>query len=91
MIKDSAPLSRLQSIYEQLIGANGFDNHWLMGRQLYKGGVDREVLKITTIKKTIRVPNKPYFGDSNVVELGGVFEEVGGDEQAIGGELNKIG
>ena len=91
MIKDSAPLSALISQYEPLIGGEGFDNHWHMGRQVYKGGIDREVIKVISPKVARRVPEKNYFGESNIIELGGVFEEVGGDEQLVGGGEQKVG
>lgn len=68
------------------------DNVWYMARQVYKGGIDREILKISTLKsERKRVPDKKDFNLDFTVKLGGTFEEVGGDYEAIGGGDQKVG
>lgn len=90
-MRDSAPLSKLMSNYEALIGVEGFDPNWIMGCQVYKGGVDREVIRVIPEKQKKRIPEKRDFGQSNIIMLGGVFEEIGGTDEVIGGGNQKVG
>lgn len=74
------------------IGGTGFVWTWYMGKQFYISGKDREVLKILPIKNPkIRVPQAPKIGQSNLVELGGIFEQIGGVDEAVGGGNQKVG
>ena len=90
MVEDSAPISWFINNY-YLVGGSGQPRVWYMGRQVYKGSPDREVIKIIEPKTSRRVPKKDYYGDSNVIELGGSFEEIGGEHEAVGGGDQKMG
>lgn len=90
MIQDSAPLTWFISNY-YAVGGSGQPRTWYMGRQVYKGSPDREVIKVVTPDVSRRVPDKTFSGASNVIELGGVFEEIGGADEAIGGGNQKMG
>ena len=87
MIKDKEVLSGLISHGYAL---NVGQTPWYMARQVYKGSPDREVVRLITPKE-VRAPKKEYFGESNIITLGGVFEQVGGQEDFVGGGIQKVG
>lgn len=92
MIQDSVPLSQIRARYEQLAGANGFDNNWYMGAQFFKSGIEKTVLKIIPIKEQKKTVEKlPDVDKTFTVQLGGEFEKIGGEDEVIGERNQKVG
>ena len=89
MITDSVPLSWFLS-HGWLVGGNGWSNTEYYGRQITKYvDVEQKVASYVTVGT--KRPKKITLDENKMVELGGEFEKVGGGDEALGDEKQKVG
>lgn len=89
MIYDSVPLSWFTSNWGP-VGGEGWSDTEYYGRQIIRGITVTQPYA-TFIDTKDRVPRDIDIEEPFLVKLGGPFENVGGDDTAVGGAYKKAG
>ena len=88
MINDSVPISWLIS-HGYLVGGYGWVNTDYFGKQIRKSvDIEQKVASYVTVGP--KQPKKVTLDENKIVELGGEFEKVGGGDEALGDEKQKV-